>query len=169
MYDEALTYEAEVEKLETAMDAIRAIRNIRAEAEAAPSKKLRAFIYADEDMDKVKSAERYISAMANITEITFTKDKAVLPEDVMSAVIAGDEIYIPTDDLLDYRAEFERLSKEKKRLEGEVKRVVGKLSNEGFVSKAPEKVIEAEREKKIMYEDMLAKVTERLESVEKKL
>ena len=107
--------------------------------------------------------------MANITEITFTKDKAVLPEDVMSAVIAGAEIYIPTDDLLDYRAEFERLSKEKKRLEGEVKRVVGKLSNEGFVSKAPEKVIEAEREKKIMYEDMLAKVTERLESVEKKL
>ena len=169
VYDEALTYEAEVEKLETAMDAIRAIRNIRAEAEAAPSKKLRAFIYADEDMDKVKSAERYISAMANITEITFTKDKAVLPEDVMSAVIAGAEIYIPTDDLLDYRAEFERLSKEKKRLEGEVKRVVGKLSNEGFVSKAPEKVIEAEREKKIMYEDMLAKVTERLESVEKKL
>ena len=169
VYDEALTYEAEVEKLETAMDAIRAIRNIRAEAEAAPSKKLRAFIYADEDMDKVRSAERYISAMANITEITFTKDKAVLPEDVMSAVIAGAEIYIPTDDLLDYRAEFERLSKEKKRLEGEVKRVVGKLSNEGFVSKAPEKVIEAEREKKIMYEDMLAKVTERLESVEKKL
>lgn len=169
VYDEALTYEAEVEKLETAMDAIRAIRNIRAEAEAAPSKKLRAFIYADEDMDKVKSAERYISAMANITEITFTKDKAVLPEDVMSAVIAGAEIYIPTDDLLDYRAEFERLSKEKKRLEGEVKRVVGKLSNEGFVSKAPEKVIAAEREKKIMYEDMLAKVTERLESVEKKL
>ena len=127
VYDEALTYEAEVEKLETAMDAIRAIRNIRAEAEAAPSKKLRAFIYADEDMDKVRSAERYISAMANITEITFTKDKAVLPEDVMSAVIAGAEIYIPTDDLLDYRAEFERLSKEKKRLEGEVKRVVGKL------------------------------------------
>ncbi len=169
VYDEALTYEAEVEKLETAMDAIRAIRNIRAEAEAAPSKKLRAFIYADEDMDKVRSAERYISAMANITEITFTKDKAVLPEDVMSAVIAGAEIYIPTDDLLDYRAEFERLSKEKKRLEGEVKRVVGKLSNEGFVSKAPEKVIAAEREKKIMYEDMLAKVTERLESVEKKL
>ena len=169
VYDEALTYEAEVEKLETAMDAIRAIRNIRAEAEAAPSKKLRAFIYADEDIDKVRSAERYISAMANITEITFTKDKAVLPEDVMSAVIAGAEIYIPTDDLLDYRAEFERLSKEKKRLEGEVKRVVGKLSNEGFVSKAPEKVIEAEREKKIMYEDMLAKVTERLESVEKKL
>ena len=169
LYDEAMTFAAEVEKLEMAMEAIRAIRNIRAEADAAPSKKLRATIYADEAMDTVKAGERYIKAMANITEITFTADKSIIPEDVMSAVIAGAEIYIPTDDLLDYKAEFERLSKEKKRLEGEVKRVVGKLSNEGFVSKAPEKVIQAEREKQVMYEDMLAKVTERLAMVEKKL
>ena len=152
------------------MEAIRAIRNIRAEADAAPSKKLRAVIYADAaDMDFVKSAERYIKGMANITEIEFITDKSEVPEDVMSAVIAAAEIYIPSDDLLDYKAEFERLTKEKKKLEGEVARVTGKLSNEGFVSKAPEKVIAAEKEKKVMYEDMLAKVTERLAMVEKKL
>ena len=170
VYDEALTFEAETARLELAMEAIRAIRNIRAEADAAPSKKLRAVIYADAaDMDFVKSAERYIKGMANITEIEFITDKSEVPEDVMSAVIAGAEIYIPSDDLLDYRAEFERLTKEKKKLEGEVARVTGKLSNEGFVSKAPEKVIAAEKEKKVMYEDMLAKVTERLAMVEKKL
>lgn len=170
VYDEALTFEAETARLELAMEAIRAIRNIRAEADAAPSKKLRAVIYADAaDMELVKSAERYIRGMANITEIEFITDKSQVPEDVMSAVIAGAEIYIPSDDLLDYRAEFERLTKEKKKLEGEVARVTGKLSNEGFVSKAPEKVIVAEKEKKVMYEDMLAKVTERLAMVEKKL
>ena len=170
VYDEALTFEAETARLELAMEAIRAIRNIRAEADAAPSKKLRAVIYADAaDMELVKSAERYIRGMANITEIEFITDKSQVPEDVMSAVIAGAEIYIPSDDLLDYRAEFERLTKEKKKLEGEVARVTGKLSNEGFVSKAPEKVIAAEKEKKVMYEDMLAKVTERLAMVEKKL
>ena len=170
VYDEALTFEAETARLELAMEAIRAIRNIRAEADAAPSKKLRAVIYADAaDMDFVKSAERYIKGMANITEIEFITDKSEVPEDVMSAVIAAAEIYIPSDDLLDYRAEFERLTKEKKKLEGEVARVTGKLSNEGFVSKAPEKVIAAEKEKKVMYEDMLAKVTERLAMVEKKL
>ena len=170
VYDEALTFEAETARLELAMEAIRAIRNIRAEADAAPSKKLRAVIYADAaDMEFVKSAERYIRGMANITEIEFITDKSEVPEDVMSAVIAAAEIYIPSDDLLDYKAEFERLTKEKKKLEGEVARVTGKLSNEGFVSKAPEKVIAAEKEKKVMYEDMLAKVTERLAMVEKKL
>ena len=58
---------------------------------------------------------------------------------------------------------------EKKRLEGEVKRVAGKLSNEGFVSKAPAKVVEEEKTKQDMYEEMLAKVTDRLAIVEKKV
>ncbi len=170
VFREDYAFPEEVKTLEMAMEAIRAIRNIRAEAEAAPSKKLRAFILAEgEDMAVIRNSERYIKALANITAITFTEDKESITEDVMSAVIAGAEIYIPTDDLLDYQAEFERLTKEKKRLEGEVKRVVGKLSNQGFVSKAPEKVIQAERDKQVMYEEMLAKVVDRLASVEKKL
>ena len=152
------------------MEAIRAIRNIRAEAEAAPSKKLRAIILAaGEKAATIKDGARYIQNLANITEITFTESKADIPEEVMSAVIDGAEIYIPLDDLVDYNQEFERLTKEQKKLEGEVKRVVGKLSNEGFVSKAPEKVINEEREKQAKYEDMLAKVIARLEVVEKKL
>ena len=87
----------------------------------------------------------------------------------MSAVIGNVEIYIPLDDLLDYKAEFDRLQKEKARLTGEVQRVKGKLANEGFVSKAPEKVITEEREKMEKYEDMLVKISERLVLVEKKL
>ena len=87
----------------------------------------------------------------------------------MSTVVDGAEVYIPLDDIMDYEAELERLTKEKKRLEGEVKRVTGKLSNEGFVNKAPAAVVEEEKQKKVMYEDMLAKVTARLATVESKV
>ena len=87
----------------------------------------------------------------------------------MSAVVDGAEVYIPLDDLMDYEAELDRLQKEKKRLEGEVKRVVGKLSNQGFVSKAPAKLVEEERAKQVKYEEMLAKVVDRLAIVEAKV
>ena len=87
----------------------------------------------------------------------------------MSAVIGGIEVFVPLDDLLDYQAEFDRLTKEKKKLEDEVSRVKSKLNNKGFVSKAPEKVISEEKEKQSRYEDMLVKVCSRLEMVSKKL
>jgi valyl-tRNA synthetase len=99
----------------------------------------------------------------------FIGDKAELPEDVMSAVIEGSELFIPSDELLDYDLELQRLGKEKEKLSQEVARVKGKLGNQGFVAKAPAKVIEEEKEKMAKYEDMLAKVTERLAAVEKKL
>jgi valyl-tRNA synthetase len=70
---------------------------------------------------------------------------------------------------MDYNAELERLGKEKKKLESEVARGEKKLGNEGFVAKAPENVIAMEREKLTNYREMLAKVTERLTIVEKKL
>ena len=117
----------------------------------------------------VKAGERYIKKLANITQITFISDKKDVPEETMSAVVDGAEVYIPLDDLMDYEAELDRLQKEKKRLEGEVKRVVGKLSNEGFVSKAPAKLVEEERAKQTKYEEMLAKVVDRLAIVEKKV
>ena len=169
-YSEARNFAAEEAKLETAMEAIGAIRNIRAEADAKPSKALRAVILAEgEKMEIIKGGERYIKDLANITEIEFVTDKDALPEEVMSAVIVGIEIFIPLDDLVDFNAEYDRLTKEKKKLEGEVKRVAGKLSNEGFLAKAPEKVINEEKEKQAKYKEMLAKVEERLAMVAKKV
>ena len=170
IYNEDKNFESEVKRLELAMEVIRSIRNIRAEAEAVPSKKLSAIILSSgKAMDDVKTGERYIKSLANITDINFITDKSMVPDEVMSAVIDNVEIYIPLDDLLDYKAEFERLQKEKTRLTGEVSRVKGKLENEGFVSKAPEKVIVEEREKMIKYEELLVKITDRLALVEKKL
>ena len=122
-----------------------------------------------EKKETLKAGTQYLKNLANIAEITFAESKSDVPEDAVSAVIDGAEIYVPLDDLVDYKEEFDRLTKEKKRLEGEVARVNGKLSNQGFVSKAPEKVINEEKAKKEMYEQMLAKVTAQLESVSKKV
>lgn len=167
---EDLAYGDEVRTLELAMEAIRSIRNIRAEAEAAPSRKLTAAILSSgRELADLEAGKRYIQSLANITELTFLTDKSQVPEEAMSAVIRNAEIYIPLDDLVDYQAERERLQKEKDRLTGEVKRIGGKLANEGFVSKAPEKVVAEEKEKLGRYEDMLTKISERLALVEKKL
>jgi valyl-tRNA synthetase len=169
-FDKALEFAEETRRIEATMEAIKSIRNIRAEAEAAPARKLRAYIFAaGGSMDYMKAGEAHIKNLAGITEITYLNDKSGLPEEVMSAVTSEAEIFIPLDDLLDYRAEFERLTKEKERLLGETARIGGKLANEGFVSKAPEKVINDEREKLAKYREMLEKVTERLALIEKKI
>lgn len=168
LWDEAKTYEAERDRLSFAMEAVKAIRNIRAQADAKPGKALTAYMISD-DAEKAKAAERYIRNLANISKVTYVDNRDDLPEDAMSAVIGGAEIFIPSDELLDYKAEYERLRAEEKKLIGEVKRVEGKLSNPGFTGKAPEKVVEAEREKMVKYRTMLDKVREQLAAVEKKI
>ena len=121
------------------------------------------------ELTRVQAAESYLKNIANVIEVKFAETKEEVPEDVMSAVIDGAEVFVPLDDLLDYKAEFERLTKEKAKLEGEVQRVVKMLANPGFVNKAPAAKIEQEKEKQAKYEDMLEKVIARLALVEKKL
>ncbi len=156
--------------VEMAMEAIKAIRNIKAEKNVAPSKKIKAIILAEgEKAETAKAGEACLRNLANITEILFTDSKKDVPEDAVSAVIDGAEIYIPLDDLVDFADELARLEKEQKRLEGEVKRSNGMLNNPGFVNKAPEAKIQAEKEKLAMYEDMLAKVSAQIEAIKTKL
>ncbi len=151
------------------MAVIKAIRNIRAEADAAPSKKLHAMLVVDEAKKaEVEAGFAYIKSLANIEEIKFAS-KEELPEDTMSAVLPCLEIYIPSDELIDYKAEHEKQRAEKKRLESEIARASGKLANEKFVAKAPADVIQAERDKLANYQDMLEKTIARIASTEKKL
>ncbi|MGN1350323.1 MAG: valine--tRNA ligase [Anaerovoracaceae bacterium] len=170
VYSSEMKFEEEEAVIETAMAAIRTVRNIRAEAEAAPSRKVSAAILAEgEAEDRLKRAEQHIRSQANVESIRFVTDKSQLPEEVMSGVINGAEIFINMDELMDYNAEYERLGKEKKKLENEVARGEKKLGNEGFVAKAPENVIAMEREKLENYKANLAKVNDRLALVAKKL
>ena len=86
----------------------------------------------------------------------------------MSAVITGAEVFVPLEDLVDFAAEIERLTKEKAKLEGEVARSEKMLSNPGFVNKAPEAKVQQEKDKMADYKEKLAKVTDRLAAIQDK-
>ena len=151
------------------MEAVRSIRNIRAEMNVLPSRKARAIFIPSKDEAKlfIESGAQYFATLANITEVKVVNDKTEIGEDTASSVIDGTEIYLPLSDLIDFEKEIERLEKEKARLEGELKRVNGKLSNEKFMSKAPENVINEEKEKLQKYQLMMEKVIERLMHMKK--
>ena len=169
-YDETKDYPADVETLELSMDIIKAIRAIRVQAEAAPSRKLHAIVLSEGSLaDKARLGEAYVRTLGNLEALSFITSKEELPAETMSATLPGIEIFVPSDELLDYKAEYEKLLKEKKRLEGEVDRIVKKLSNQGFVSKAPAAIIDAEKEKLASYQDMLDKTLARIPEVETKL
>jgi len=163
-------YAEDVAILEQSKDIIKAIRNIRAETGAAPSKKLHAVIIADaEHIAAAEAGSSYIRSLANLEALEIKAAGEAAPDEAKSAALPGVEVYVPLDELLDYKAEYERLIKERDRLENEVKRTEGKLANEQFVSKAPEKVINNEREKLANYKDMLEKTLARIPEVEAKL
>ncbi|MGN0709595.1 MAG: valine--tRNA ligase [Anaerovoracaceae bacterium] len=168
-YSESRHFEEEEKILTMTMNAVTTIRNIRSEAGAVPSKQLSvAILTKGADRERIEKGERYIKDLANITEISYISDTAEAPEDAMSKVMVGAQIFVPMNELVDYAKELERLNKEKTRLEGEVSRAEKKLSNESFVSKAPEKVVEAEKVKKVRYEEMLRKTIEQIEQISEK-
>ena len=109
----------------------------------------------------------YFERLASASEVVVMDDKKDIPEDAVSVLINGAEIYLPLEDLVDFEKELERLNKEKNNLEKELQRVRGKLANQGFVAKAPQNIIEEERMKERKYQEMLEKVLERINSLKK--
>ncbi len=164
-YESDMDYSDAVKRIETAMDVIKAVRNIRAEAEAQPSRKLNLIIRTDTLKADIEAEAAHIRSLANVEGIEFIGSGSEIGSDVMTAVIDGAEIAVALDDLVDKAAEIERLTKEKARLESEVDRVEKKLANKGFTDKAPAHLVEAEREKGVKYRDMLETVIARLESL----
>ena len=163
-------YSEDAKLMEASMAVIRAIRNIRAEAEAAPSKRLHAVIIASgADAELAEKGASYIKALGGLTELTITDDRTAIPEDTKSAAVPGMEVYVPMDELVDYAKEKEKLVREAEKLASEIARAAAKLSNQGFVAKAPAKVIDAEREKLAGFTDLLEKNKARLAAIEAKL
>lgn len=169
VYDEALNSAADEAKMNIIMDAIRSTRNIRAEMNVPPSRKAKMIFVAAGETERATLLEgtSFFQRLAGASEVMVQADRAGIPSDAVGTVIAGAEIFIPLDELIDIEKEIERLNKEKANLEGELKRVEGKLNNEGFVAKAPAKVIEEEKAKREKYKDMYLKVVERLENLKK--
>jgi len=151
------------------MNAIKNIRNVRSDMDVVPSRKAKVIIDSQSKKgDLIKENEEYLIALASASNVIIL-DKSEVPDDAVAVVIDGGELYLPLEELIDFDKEIERLEKEKKKYVSEVERVNKKLSNQGFVSKAPAKLIEEEKAKKVKYEEMLAKVNERIESMKSKL
>lgn len=163
-FEKECIYKEEEKEIEMLMSVIRSIRNARAEMNVVPSRKAKViFIATNSAISQIlKKSEIYFQKLASASEIIVKTEKKEIPENVVSAVVDQVEIFIPLEDLVDKEKEIERLQKEKENLEKELKRVNGKLSNEGFVSKAPFSVVEKEREKQKKYQEMMEKVLERL-------
>ncbi|MGE5678794.1 MAG: valine--tRNA ligase, partial [Pseudomonadota bacterium] len=168
-YDEA-AYQPEAEKkMEAVMEAVKSIRNIRAEMNVVPSRKAKVMIVTTDSgvSTALEEGKMYFERLASASDVVVMPDKAGIPENAVSVMMHGAEIYLPLEDLVDFEKELERLEKEKANLEKELQRVSGKLANQGFVSKAPQSVIEEEKAKEKKYQDMLEKVLERINSLKK--
>lgn len=165
VYSDELTFEKDVENMEYVIAAIKSLRNIRAEMNVPNSRKANIMVIPSNEIvtNAIEEGIVYLEKLASASSVIFAS-KNDIPNDAVSAIIDGAELYMPLDDLIDKEKEIERLTKEKEKLEKEVERVNKKLSNEGFVKKAPESVIEEEKEKQKKYQDMLDKVIERLNS-----
>ena len=156
--------------MELVMGVIKSVRNIRAEMNVVPSKKVRIILIAGDDEKNILNENmKTILSLANVTEVEFAENKDKIASDTATSIIEGVEIFIPMDDLVDYKKEMERLEKEKSKVEKELERVAKKLVNEGFLKKAPEELVEEERNKEEKFREMYDKIIERMEVVKRKI
>ena len=161
--DPTLSFPEEAAAMERIMDVIRAIRNLRAEMNVPPAKRAAmTIVTGPENLAAFRAAAVYVMRLAGAESVTVQADKTGVPEGAVSAVCESAEAYIPLNELIDVEKERERVQKEMARVQGEIGRAEAKLANEGFVAKAPEKVIAAEREKLETARAMLEKLAQRL-------
>ncbi len=164
--DSALNFAAEEAEMSRIMTAIKAVRNRRAEMNVAPSKKAKIFIetaYADTFSKGTVFFERLASASE--VEVAAHFDDM---DSAVSIITESARMYIPMDELVDFKAELARLNKEKAGVQKELDFVNNKLNNENFVNKAPAAVVEGQRQAKAQLEEKMALILESIEKIEKR-
>ena len=161
--DESLVDPEAERGMNAIMDSIKAIRNMRAEVNANPGKKIPAIMLVSEDLREVVAHnDSYIKLLGGIDNLELRPLNGEKPENAMAAVVTGIEVYLPLAGLIDVEKETQRLSKELAAMEKDLQRTGGKLNNAGFLAKAPEDVIAKERAK---YEELSGKI----EAVKKRM
>ena len=161
--------EASESSMTTIMEAIKTIRALRLEVNAAPSKKSEVVLnFTDESLRPVFAAnEGYLTTLASAEPVTHMPAGADKPENAMAGVVNGVEIFLPLKDLIDVEKETARLKGEMAKLEKEISRLDKKLSNEGFLAKAPADVVAGEKEKLAGYQEKMDAVKARLADLAK--
>ena len=166
VYKEEFNFPAEERETSMLKDAVKAVRNMRAEKDIPPGKKVNVIVAADNDdtAECFEKGRNIFKLLARAEELDVIRDKIGVPEDALSSVIENATVYVPLEGLVDREEERKKLLAEKERLEGEVKRCEGMLANERFISKAPPAKVEEEKEKLAKYRQMLENVEASLSS-----
>ncbi len=164
-YTESLSFEKEEEQIEKLKTIIVGIRNLRTNLNVHPSKKSKLIFVTKTANNMLKESSAMIQKLGFANEIDIQENKENIPQNAMSVLADGIEVYIPFEELVDLEAEKQRLQGEREKLLSEVARGEKMLSNPGFVNKAPEAKINEEKAKLAKYKEMLEKVEERIKSL----
>ena len=157
-------FKTDEEAVEIIKEAVRSIRNVRTGMNVPPSKKAKVFVVSEDEAVRTvfENGKVFFASLGYASEVLVQADKEGIDEDAVSAVTGKAVIYMPFAELVDIDKEIERLKKEEEKLTKELARVNGMLSNERFISKAPEAKIAEEREKLEKYTNMMEQVKQRL-------
>ncbi len=169
VYKEEWNFKENEAEIDAIKEAVRNIRNIRAEMNVAPAKKVHIFVVSENEGVRrlFEHSKVFFQTLAHASDVSVQSDKAGIAADAVSVVVQNATIYMPLSELVDFAKETERLEKEREKLSAEVARVEKKLANQGFVAKAPADVIAEERAKGEKYQAMLAQVEARLAQLKK--
>ena len=167
VYQKERDFPKEEAMVERCKELVKSVRNRRSEMDVPPSRKAAVCIVSEsEKARQVFELEKDMYAgLMGASEVIVSADKAGIAEDAVSIVIPDAVVYIPLEDLVDMEKEKERLNKEKERLTKELARSKGMLSNERFLSKAPEVKVQEEKDKMKKYEQMMEQVEKQLASL----
>ncbi len=160
--DAACQFDKDAANMEAVMELIRSIRNLRAQMNVPPAKRIGAILVTKPEMGKVfEESALYMSRLAGVSDVTVKQEKTDIPQNAVSVVCSSAEAFIPLEQLVDIQKEMERVDKEIERIQGEITRAESKLNNPGFTAKAPERVIAEEHAKLNTAKEMLEKLTNR--------
>lgn len=167
--DEALRFPTEAEQFDRIMDCIKAVRNMRAEAGVTPNKAchIQIAVLRDDLKACLENNKEYFEKLGHVEGMKLLDADAAKPENANAAVVTGLEVYLELKGLIDTAKEKEKIQKAKDALAKDIARTSGKLSNQGFLAKAPEAVVAKEKEKLATFEEKMKSLDERLQFLEK--
>jgi valyl-tRNA synthetase len=166
-YDPALEFPDAHDRMVTVMEVTRTVRYLRSEVQLPPGKKVQVIIKADSEssLQTLAAGEAVLQKLAGLEKLTVLRELPEQPKQALAAVVGDLEVYLPLQGLIDIEQEIKRLEKELQKLEAEVARAEGKLNNQGFLAKAPQQVVAAERAKAESYRLQRDKIRERILSL----
>ena len=160
--NDSIEYDTSKDFIENLKDVITQIRNVRANMNVHPSKKTKLIFVTAEYQNEIEQSRAFIEKLGFANEITIQNNKDNIPQNAISIISNGMEVYIPFEELVDVEEEKKRLEDEKKKVLAEIERASKMLANPGFVNKAPEAKINEEKAKLNKYQEMLKSIEERI-------